>query len=223
MRAYQSIVEAIKNAPVVFLLSAVLTFLVGCQTTSSSLMFHETESLYIESQFKPLHVPYPLIAPMSFSILEEIKNGNDPEVVHATLNPFDYNLMELIGDVSGEYISIDRTFTEAASNPFIVCLYTDLDTYPITLTNAQSSITGRPTLFKFTQSFHFILYTGEEDAVGDLYGKISFHFNSFDSNTAKDMRKLKKIYQHVFSCYGKNLGSVQEVKFTRGILREEAN
>jgi len=91
------------------------------------------------------------------------------------------------------------------------------------LTNAQSSIIGRPTLFKFKQSFHFILYTGEDDTVGGLYGHVSFYFNSFDSNAAKDMVKLKKIYQHVFPYFGKTLNSVQEIKFTRGILREEAN
>lgn len=223
MRANQFIVEAIKNASVVFVLSAVLTYLVGCQTTNSSRMSHETESLYIESQFKPIYAPYSIIAPLPFSMLEEMKNGNDPKVVFANLNPFEHNLMELIRDVSGEYISIDRTSTEATSYPFISCLYTDLDTYPITLTNVQSSIIGRPTLFKFTQSFHFILYTGEEDAVGDLYGQVRFYFNSFDSNAAKDMLKLKRIYQHVFPYFGKTLNSVREIKFTRGILQEEAN
>lgn len=223
MLAFQFIFEAIKNASAVFLFSAVLSFLVGCQTPSASLMSHETESLYIESQFKPLYALYPVIAPMPFSVVEEMKNGNDPEAAHATLTPFDYNLMQLIGEVSGEYISIDRTSTEATSHPFIACLYTDLDTYPITLTNAQSSIIGRPTLFKFKQSFHFILYTGEDDTVGGLYGHVSFYFNSFDSNAAKDMVKLKKIYQHVFPYFGKTLNSVQEIKFTRGILREEAN
>lgn len=218
MNPYHSMVNAVKSGLTISLLGVGLFVFVGCQTTGSSEFTRKTESLGINSQFKPFYarnnygvIPYSLM-------YDEDGEMRDTITAISSMPPFEYNLYQMVQDVASEHISINKEEDPASDTSII--FYTDINTKIVPLSADDKQ------LLNIYEDWHiisqaFLFYSPDQEGGLIPVGRIDYHFNTFDSNISSDLRKLRRVYSRALSYFGKSLDSKQIISFDQGILQED--
>ena len=202
------------NVVLIFAVS-LLVFFSGCKTTESSRMNGDTDSLYINSQFKTHWNDHPAYGPYSDKEMKLI-NEKGAEYVLKSRTPFEYNLIKVFEEVC-ESKGITTEGTAALSLPFCFLIYTDREIRETALDATQTRLMGgKNTLYKLTQSIGFYAFTEDSDD-SELVGKIRINFNTFNQNSLVNTEIYREIYDRALNFIGKNTTDQVGFKYIDGV------